>query len=93
MISGRSVWIGSHGSSCSSPFPSSTGMTTDSSAIWAFRHSHWQIILMQCATSTRTKQGGSFAHWFPCRTPKHSLIQHLDHRDTGAVRSRQNSLI
>ncbi|XP_041861244.1 uncharacterized protein LOC121652517 [Melanotaenia boesemani] len=37
-------------------------------------NSHWQIILMQCATSTLTKQGGRFALWFPCKIPKHSLM-------------------
>ncbi|KAF4071811.1 hypothetical protein AMELA_G00267280 [Ameiurus melas] len=53
-----------------------------------FKQSHWQIILMQCATSTRTKQGGTFADTLPTFAPpghlnSHPLPEHPDIRRYG----------
>ncbi|KAF4092875.1 hypothetical protein AMELA_G00025290 [Ameiurus melas] len=82
-----SVCVWSNGCTSSRSSPSTSGMIAQSSAILTFRQSHWQIILMQCATSTRTKQGGTFAD-LPTFAPpghlnSHPLPEHPDIRRYG----------
>lgn len=43
-----------------------------------FRQSRWQIILMQCATSTLIKHRGSCACWFLSKTLKHYWCRSSD---------------